>query len=163
MGSDAGMPISVFSDLECPACRGLHFRLRELDKLLPGNLSIRYIHYPLSYHRFAMSAAKLAECAASTGQFADIVDQVFTHQTELAMISWEELAERAGVPSPGNTAACASAPDDAPTFRRIAAGRALADSLKLIGTPMVVVDGTIYDNPPTDAEFRNMLTAFRRK
>ena len=56
----AGAPIQIveFADFECPVCGRFESVLRSVKKRYGDSLSITFVHYPLSYHRFAISAAR---------------------------------------------------------------------------------------------------------
>jgi protein-disulfide isomerase len=43
-------------------------------------VSLIYIHFPLTGHRFAMPAARAAECAGNQGRFQAMYDQLFDGQ-----------------------------------------------------------------------------------
>jgi len=84
----ARVTIVELADLECPACRGFQ---RTLDAALdawPHDVRAVYGPQPLAYHRFALSAARAAECAAREHLLHDWIDAVYNKQDSLGLKSW---------------------------------------------------------------------------
>lgn len=52
----------VFVDVECPFCARYDETVTRLHSELGSDLSIGFVHYPLSQHRFAMQGALALEC-----------------------------------------------------------------------------------------------------
>ncbi|MBX9929704.1 MAG: DsbA family protein [Gemmatimonadaceae bacterium] len=99
-----------FVDLECPACAYFHLEvLPGIRQKLPG-LSHRIVHFPLPSHRQAVPAAHAAECARLQGRFPQFVDTTLSAQRELGVVSWGNLARRAGVRDSASFARCMEAP-----------------------------------------------------
>ncbi|MEX2611415.1 MAG: thioredoxin domain-containing protein [Gemmatimonadota bacterium] len=147
---DAPIAILVFTDFECPACRGFHSIIDEL--MLEGQpISVYYAHSPLDYHRFALPAAKAAECAAGQAQFVAWADVVFAKQDSLGLKSWESFAIEAGIDNPLAIQHCATDPtpvakiDRTTDFARQSGSR---------GTPAVHISGWRYSPPPSVDEIK---------
>ena len=85
---NARVTLTVFSDLECPFCRRLHERYERLASAFPEDVAMNFIHYPIGSHRFAVPAARAAECASRQGRFAQFVSVVFHSQDSLGLKSW---------------------------------------------------------------------------
>src|SRR6201999_1765144 len=67
----APVTIVEFADFECPVCR--HFQtgaLEPVQKIYGSQVAVVFRQWPLGYHRFAMPAARAAECAGRQGRFA---------------------------------------------------------------------------------------------
>lgn len=129
--------VVVFSDFECPACRG--FAVRVLPSLRKSKTSlVIYRHFPLPYHRFAIPAAEAAECAGEQGRFWEFAELVFARQDSLGLLSFEEIAARAGVPSLPAFTNCARSQ----RYRqRVEQDRDLALAVGAPGTPTVLHNG----------------------
>lgn len=156
--SDALMHIVEFSDLECPFCARFHVSFNFLREKYGDDVALTFIHYPLSYHKFAMPAARASECASKQDRFAQFIDLVFRHQDSLGQIEWAAYAERAGVPDAGAFARCL---EDTTSLPRITAGLQLAEKLRIQGTPTVLVNGWKYPVPPTQAQLIEMVDSLR--
>lgn len=128
----------VFSDYECPACRLLHSELESRRKRGQHNLTIAYRHWPLPNHRFAEQAAVASECAAQQGRFAAMHDSLFAKQRDLGTLKWVDLARTAGVSDLGAFDTCIQ---DTKVTETVRADAALAESLRSLGTPTVIVRG----------------------
>ncbi|MBT3292814.1 DsbA family protein [Candidatus Peregrinibacteria bacterium] len=92
---NAAVVLSEFSDIQCPACKSIHFRVVKpiIDKY--GNdIALNFKHFPLmSIHRFALEASEASECAADQGKFWEFIDIAYENQESLnssALIEWGE-------------------------------------------------------------------------
>lgn len=157
-GRDGAPVLIVLSDYECPGCRALHATLAELDSETGGALDVRLAHFPLDYHRFALPAARAAECAAKQGRFREFSEVVFRHQDSLGLLSWASLAERARVDDPTRIEECARGSADSSGFPAIASGVALAAKVAARGTPTLVLDGVRLGRTPSKAELLRLAT-----
>lgn len=153
---DTSAPVTVveLADLECPACRGFYSTLQKVLDEHPHQASLVYVSYPLQMHRFALSAARGAECAERLGKFAEWVDIVYAKQDSLGLKSWGAFARDAGIADTAAIGRCAM--DPAPVAR-IEAGRAFGDRLHVRGTPTVIVNGWLLPYTPTGEELSKLI------
>jgi protein-disulfide isomerase len=80
----APITIEVFSDFECPACKGLHdeaLRLLVKDYVVTGKVYLIYRDFPLPLHKYSRLAASYACAAARIGRYAEVADALFLNQT----------------------------------------------------------------------------------
>jgi len=106
---DENAPVTIveFADLQCGHCRASHERLKHLLERRPGEVRVIYRHFPLdaacnevvdhSIHSHACRAAEAAECAGLQGRFAEMLDVLFEHQTQLFETNLPRLAKKAGL------------------------------------------------------------------
>jgi protein-disulfide isomerase len=84
MGSPgAPIRIEVFSDFECPACKGLHEQILPLimrDYVIPGKVFLVSREFPLAMHRYSREAANYATAAARLGKYEQVADTLFLNQ-----------------------------------------------------------------------------------
>lgn len=151
----APVVIVEISDFECPACRSFHPTLEAVQAARPRLVSTRLLNYPIARHRFAMPAARAAECAAREGRFAAYVRTVYAHQDSLGLLSWGELARRADIRDTAAVAACATLSHE-PTST-IARSVALADSIQITGTPTIVVNGWVLPGVPSATQLLGIV------
>jgi protein-disulfide isomerase len=137
-----------FSDLECPFCRRFHQELRRVAAASHGAVTSVFIHFPLGQHRFAIPAARAAECARAQHQFDSFVDQIFSQQDSLGLKPWEQFAHDAGVADLGSFNRCNSDPA-VPSV--VTAGRELGKSINVAGTPTIIINGWRFGAPPYDS------------
>lgn len=154
--SAAAATIVEFADLECPACRAFHMTLEEVLKKHPNDLSLVYVAYPLPMHRFALGAARAAECAHRYGRFREWVDVVYDKQDSLGLKSWGSYAKEAGLPDTVAISKCATDPTP---VGRIQAGLALGNKIRITGTPTVIVNGWRFHYTPNGHELTNVIEA----
>lgn len=156
LGSERGkVTIVEFGDFECPGCA--YYNTRVIPALLTKygrDLTVRYRHYPLSYHRFARPAARASVCAAEQGRFVAMHDALFTQQRSLSTKSPEQFASEAGLENAQAWAACMRGvrPDAI-----IDADARVAREAGVRGTPSFVVEGLMFHVPPDSATLDSLV------
>jgi len=84
----ATVTFTVYSDFQCPNCKGLEPILKQLVVDHPEDLRVVYRHFPLiTVHDKAALATQAAEAAGLQGKFWDMHDLLFEKQSE-----WEQLS-----------------------------------------------------------------------
>lgn len=156
-GGESRVSVLAFIDLECPACRAYHPELVELINTIDGPVDLHYVPLPLEGHRFAMPAARVADCLrdrdpAIVGQW---IETVFHSQDSLGLLPWTELAIRAGVPDTSLVASCAT---NRQTPHRVDSAVALADFTGINATPTIMVDGWLFPGLPRLASVEAQIT-----
>lgn len=154
--STGAVTIVEFADFECPYCRAFDARLRALIAERPGLVSRRFVHFPLPMHRFAVPAARAAECAAQQEAFASMHDVLLDKQDSLGLKSWGSYARDAGVEDTAAVAKCSASTTPVP---RVSAGTALGSTLGVRSTPTVVIKGWRFFVPPDDTLLRETIAA----
>jgi protein-disulfide isomerase len=76
----AQVQLLEFADFECPFCATMHKDLKVLRERYPTQVALTYVHFPLSMHRFAEPAARVAECAGEQGRFEAMYDRLAARQ-----------------------------------------------------------------------------------
>lgn len=155
----AAVTIVVLSDLECPACRMFEATLQEVLQENPSDVAAVYVHFPLPIHRFALGAARAAECANAEGRFGEWLEVVYGKQDSLGLKSWGSYAAAAGITDTAAISRCAMDPSPVP---RIEAGREYAQRVGATGTPTILVNGWRLPGPPTVRELQRVVDAVRR-
>lgn len=146
----APLQVVYFSDFECPACRTLHARLDSLSARHRGMVAVTMLHFPIeSLHPHARAAAVAAECAGDQARFAEFARLLFRAQERIGTTAWDALARKAGVPNLEVFRRC-TAGAEAP--ERVRRHEALGRRLGVSGTPTVIVNGLMFDIPPSTAQ-----------
>jgi protein-disulfide isomerase len=101
----APIRIEVFSDFECPACKGLHEQILPLvmkDYVIPGKVYLVSREFPLPMHPYSREAAGYATAAARCGKYEQVADTLFKNQVAWAASGkvWDTVA---GVLTPVET------------------------------------------------------------
>lgn len=152
----ASVVVLTLVDFQCPVCRGWHNAALELVSAY-GDLQLRYIHYPLSYHPAALSASNAAECAREQeGQpgFASLVDAFFEDQESLGERTWSNYAALAELTDTLSIAECAMSAEEHP---RVTAGREFGAKVEAEGTPTVIVNGWLFHGMPAPESLTELL------
>jgi len=153
---NAPVRLIEFADFECPFCADLYRKLKVIRERYSSDLSITYMHFPLQGHRFALRAARVAECAAEQGQVESIYDHLFEEQDSLGLKSWDEYAKEAGVADLARFDSCV---EDTRSVARIEDGKQLGEKLAVKVTPTLIVNGWMLGRPPTVDELDAMVKA----
>ncbi len=78
---NAPIHVVVYSDFQCPACRTALQPLEDLRAQFSNVMQIEFRHFPLAHnHRWAITAATFAECAAEQGRFWEFHDKLYLEQ-----------------------------------------------------------------------------------
>ena len=83
----APVTIELFSDFQCPSCRGLHMQILPSlmrDYVVPGRAYLVYKEFPLMMHAHAREAATYAVAAARVGKYEQVADALFQNQNAWA-------------------------------------------------------------------------------
>lgn len=161
IGDDsAAITFVEFTDLECPACRAYQPGLEELVARYPGLVRLHYVPYPLSIHRFAMGAARVADCVLEQDRSAlhRWTEVVFAGQDSLGLKSWGAFAADASLPDTLHLADCATAPG---TPVRINSSMAYAETIGVSGTPTIMVNGWLYRGLPSIRTLEELIIKLR--
>ncbi|HEX2730952.1 MAG TPA: DsbA family protein [Polyangiaceae bacterium] len=141
---NAPVVVQMFSDFECGFCQRVLPTLRELLELHPGQLRVVWRNLPLSFHRHARFAARVAlEVRAQKGDqaFWQFADRMYGFGTEapepLSRNSIGRYALEAGLEL-ATVDELARGQQHEP---EIARDLALADRIGATGTPTFVING----------------------
>lgn len=136
-----------FSDLQCPHCKEAQPVLEKLAADFPGMRMI-FQQYPLaSSHPWAMKAAQYADCAGLQNNDAGwkFIAAVYENQNSIALAiaddKLKELATASGMDA-DQLSNCATAPA---TELRVKQSMELGDSVGVMGTPSIFVNGRLLD------------------
>ena len=151
---NAKITLIEFADFECPFCENFHKALRTVQKRYPNTVALTYIHLPIRGHRFAIPAARAAECAEEQGQFEPMYDQLYDGQESFGLKPWDDYALAAGVADLNGFDACVKRTD---LIARVEEGKALAAKLDVQGTPTIIINGWKLGRPPSEEELDDMV------
>jgi protein-disulfide isomerase len=156
---EATVTMMVFQDLECPACRQFHAgpftRVMERHS---NAIRAQYVHFPLRQHRFARIAAQAAECGGLQGRFNEFVEAAYLQQDSLGLRPWVRYGIDARVPDTTAFLACVAGPNQ---FARIDSGAAVAERLRLQGTPTIIINGWRFRGVPGEEQLEAVIAALR--
>ncbi len=99
-GSTATARITLvqYGDYECRACGAVYPLIKSLAKRRTGDLKLIFRNMPLTQlHPNAQWAAEAAESAAAQGQFWELHDALYEHQTALSPQFITKMARRLGI------------------------------------------------------------------
>jgi protein-disulfide isomerase len=152
--TQAKVKLIEFADFECPFCDSFHKSFKKVRGRYPNEVSLDYVHLPLPIHRFAIPAARAAECANDQGRFEAMHDQLFEGQDQFGLKSWDDYATAAGVPDLVSFDACIRKSDSIP---RVEEGKALGAKLDVQATPTIIINGWKLGHPPSEQELDQMV------
>lgn len=155
----AEMRLLLFSDVECPFCRSFTDSLRNWDGYRDTSLAIGLLHFPLSQHRFARPGANAIECASSISDPWTVYEALVLGQAAFGSMSQQEILSAAGVNTNDDFASCVTEERFA---TRIDAQVNSARQIGVSGTPGIVVNGRLFDRPPTVKTLDSLLRELRK-
>jgi protein-disulfide isomerase len=156
--TDAPVQLIEFADFECPYCGSFHRTLKVLRARFPYQVSLTYVRFPLAGHRFAIPAARAAECAGDQGRFEAMFDRLFEEQDSFGLKPWGDYATQAGVSDLAAFDTCIKRTDPVP---RIEEGKQLDAKLNVKATPTLILNGWMLGQPPSIEELEAMVNAAR--
>jgi len=154
--AEAPIQMMEFADFECPFCGSLHKTIKAVRERYPTQVAVTFIHFPLPNHRFALPAARVAECAGVQGRFEAMHDRLFEEQDGFGLKPWSDYATEARVPDGTAFDDCIKHAESPP---RVAEGEALGKLLDVQGTPTVIIKGWRLGRPPSEPELDAMVKA----
>ncbi len=148
--------VVVFSDFQCPGCRGFaEFSERELLPRFGNQLRLVYKHFPLeqecnpgmqgTVHPQACEAAFAAEAARELGgaqAFWKMHDLLFARQGGLEQAPWADLGRLVGV----DGAVVAQRVAQRAGLNRVLQGVQLGQNVRIDHTPTIFFDGRPVDD-----------------
>jgi protein-disulfide isomerase len=141
--SGAGPVIVEVSDYQCTYCRSA---ASIVDSAGKRGVRVVYLNYPLSNKSASLGSATAALCADEAGKFREMHRQLMTSDRWQRDSNWVREARLAGVSDISVFADCLQA---GRVRSRLVRQRALADSLRVTGTPTFVSRTGIHRGVPT--------------
>lgn len=151
---DAGVRVVEFIDLECPACRAYAPVMEKIRSRFGTRISVQYAHFPLSYHKFARTAALAAECAEALGRGSEFVRVALARQDQFGEVPWAVLATDAGIV---DSAAFQRCVEMEARFGRVDAGVETGKRLGVNATPTLFVQGWRFERLPDEEELTEFI------
>ncbi len=140
--------MAVFSDFECPGCRGLAQKIAPLRARYGDKLDIEYFFFPLDsacnpwmsvrQHPFACRAAWIAACLPN--DFDRVHDEIFENQENFSDAWFENYARKNGVSD------CMEKDE---VKQQVAAVIKASEPVVITSTPTLVVNGTKLKGAPS--------------
>jgi protein-disulfide isomerase len=159
-GGSGRVQVVEFADLECPVCSRAYASLfsdtSAVGRKYRSQISFRFVHFPLSMHRFARPAARAAECAGSSGRFFEFVSAVFAKQDSLGLRAWSAYARDAGVADVGAFEKCTRLTTPIPDIEK---GVAVGKTFGITGTPTIFINGWQYRGLIPESTYANAIEA----
>jgi protein-disulfide isomerase len=151
----APVRIELFSDFQCPACKGFHDGLMHTivkDYVNTGKACIVMHEYPLPMHNHSREAANYAMAAAHIGKYQQVADVLFANQSswEASGKVWETVAS---VLTPTEQKKVQELAKDPQILQAVQADVALGQAQQVNRTPTLIVfgKGRSYPFPGPDA------------
>lgn len=163
---DALVKVVEFADFECPGC-GYFANITEPDVVTnlieTGEISFRFMDFPLEGHRNSVPAHNAAACANEQGKFWEMHDAIFANQdrwnglaTQNPKGVLQDLAEMVGL----DVGAWEDCYDSGRMLAQIAANRDEGRRLGVRGTPTFIINGRMImsDGVPTYDQIVQLVT-----
>jgi protein-disulfide isomerase len=134
----APVVLVLFSDFQCPYCKGMSATLKEVTKKYGDKVRLVFRQFPLTnIHPFAQGAAEASLCAAAQGRFWEMHDLLFQNQKSLSVKDFKSHAEKLGLDTAAFNA-CVDSKRFAPQVKEdLKAGAGAGTE----GTPALYING----------------------
>jgi len=150
----APVTLVEFADFECPFCAMF---APILDKSFEENASkVRMVYkfFPLSAHAHGEIAARAGFAAWKQGKFWEMDKKMFSNREHLEQSDLDSYAKDLGLDiNKFHADATSQAATD-----RIATDKKLADTLKVMGTPTIYINGREFDARGGESGLKDWLT-----
>ena len=83
---NAAVTVVEFGDFECPICGSEEPVVRQIRAKYANQIRFVFRQFPLTHiHPFSEKMAEASECAAEQGKFWEMMDKIYSRQTDLTM------------------------------------------------------------------------------
>lgn len=131
-----------YGDFQCPYCKAAAPIVRHLLNRHSSQVRVAFRHFPLvDVHRHALAAALASEAAAAQGQFWEMHDLLFRHQTRLELPQLRTYAAALGLDLQRYDADM----EDPMRLERVLDDIASGQASGVRATPTFFVDGQLQD------------------
>ena len=159
---DAPVTIVEFSDFQCPYCSRAYNTLK--SQVMPayeGKIRVVYKNFPLSFHKWAESAAIAGECTFDQDEkaFWKLYSHYFDNQREITPENLKEktlaaLGEEGSGVDPDKFSDCF---DNKKTADRVRADMAEGQSVGVTGTPAFLINGRFLSGAQPFPRFKAII------
>ena len=157
--ADAPITIVEFSDFQCPYCSRVGPTLEKVLEDYPEQVRVVYKHYPLSFHKQALPAAKASAAAGRQGKFWEMHDLLFQNQRNLSEAAFKGYAKQLGLDMAQFEQDYASEE----IAKEVEADVLLARRLGITGTPCFFVNGRFLSGAQPYGAFKAKIDAELKK
>ena len=149
---NAAVTITVFSDFQCPYCKGANDTIRELLRSFGKDVRLIFRHLPLGIHPQAFASAQAAFCAGVQGSFWQYHDALFAAES-LSPETLHQMAVSLGL----NVREFQSCLNSERPRAAVIKDMQEAQRLGIDGTPTFIINGKLIRGAPSLQEFRNLV------
>lgn len=93
----ASVSLVVFTDFQCPACASAAATVNKLIQAYPNEIKYYVKNYPLSFHKYAFTAAVASLAARRQGKYWEMYDILFKNYRSLSKKKILLYAEKIGL------------------------------------------------------------------
>ncbi len=142
-----------FSDFQCPYCARAAEVAQKVREEFGDKVRFVFRQFPLQFHEHAPLAAQAALAAHAQGKFWEYHDALFEHQDQLARENLDTLAANLGL----DLKAFTTALNDGTYKAAVDSDYALGESLPVLGTPTLFLNGARVENPTDFGEVSDLI------
>jgi len=145
--------LEEFADAECPYCGRSVGLLNAVIASHPGDIAVRFRHFPLPGHQGSMLAHVALVAAGKQGKFWEMHDLIFAHQDEITRPDLIHYASEIGLDEKRFVQELNN-PQSAAVVNR---DRAEGETLGVDATPTFFVNGKKFVGVPDGPVFKRLL------
>jgi protein-disulfide isomerase len=156
----APVKIVEFGDFQCPFCAGYVPTLDSIRAKYAARVAVVFVNFPLSYHPYAIPAARAALCAWNQGRFDAMYHALYKNQSSFSSRSWQRWGTVADLPDRPKFKQCVNSTAPLPLLAR---DTTLGNRIGVNATPTILVNGWMWKVPPTYTRLDSAVQAELRK
>lgn len=157
---DAKVTIVEYSDFQCPYCARAHATLKDqVLKEYGDKVRVVYKNFPLSFHKWAESAAIAGECAFDQDEaaFWVLYNYFFENQQQITPENVEEKASEALKTTSVKMDQWKDCFENQKTADRVRADMAEGQSVGVTGTPAFMINGRFLSGAQPFPKFKAII------
>lgn len=141
--ANVAVTVEEYGDYQCPPCGLLHPEMKKIGQEYGTRINFVFRNLPLTQlHKNALLAAEAAEAARLQKRFWEMHDRIYENQNawkdeENPRLTFTHYARELGL----DTERFAQDMDGNDVQRRLTEDKQQADSLGIVGTPTVLIEG----------------------
>jgi protein-disulfide isomerase len=148
-------PIKVieFTDYQCPFCKKARPNIQQVIDAYKDKVVYVLRDFPLSFHKFAKSAANAAQCAGEQGKYFEFSNKIWDNQQDLTEATFKNYATTLGLDM-AKFSACSTSNK---YFKEIDKDQADGAAAGVTGTPAYFINGKFLSGAQPFEAFKQII------
>ncbi len=148
-------PVKVieFTDYQCPFCKKARPNIKQITDTYKDKVVYVLRDFPLSFHKFAKSAANAAQCAGEQGKYFEFSNKLWDNQQDLTEEKFKSYATELGL----DVAKFDTCSTSNKYFKEIDKDQADGAAAGVTGTPAYFINGKFLSGAQPFEAFKQII------